>query len=149
MKTAAGRQERGWGMICEVRDKVQSSGLSSSTSSCVVRLRRNAAQRNRSVAASQSRSVAEGGWRLSGLQGRQGKSKTLARLRPRARRGLETKRVAGCTAYRVIAGGSARPKTSVQDAEDSESKPKRNTRLVLEELETQNSKKRVKPRSGR
>jgi hypothetical protein len=40
------------------------------------------------------------------------------------RRGLETRRVAECTAYRVIAGGTARPKTSVQDARDSESKPK-------------------------
>ncbi len=145
-------------VFCEVRDKVQSSGLSSSTSSCVVRLRRNATQRSAkqplgcSVAESQSQ-CRRGRLAAVGLQGRQGKGKTLARLRPRARRGLETKRVAGCTAYRVIAGGSARPKTSVQDAEDSESKPKRKHHTRPRGTAARNSEldfaKRVKPRSDR
>jgi hypothetical protein len=36
---------------------------------------------------------------------------------------LRQMRVAKCTAYRVIAGGSGRPRTSVQNAEASELKP--------------------------
>jgi hypothetical protein len=70
---------------------------------------------------------------LSELQSRQGKKAKPSGM-PDGRRGFETKRVATCTAQRVIAGGTARPKTSVRDAADSGIEAKKQ-RSFFEELE--------------
>lgn len=48
--------------------------------------------------------------------------------------GFETKRVTTCTTQRVIAGGTARPKTSVRDAADSGIEAKKQPSFV-EKLE--------------